>query len=140
MKRVHLTAAALLQTLMSAAVYAQQPAAPSATPGAAPAPGGNPYSMLIMFGMLFILFYFLILRPQKAEQRKREELLNSVAKGDQVLTSGGIFGTVESVDAAKGVIALNVAPKVSIRVSRSAVAQVVEKRRGGKDVEAEPIP
>lgn len=125
--------------LMLAAIFAQGAMAfAEATSGkAAPltgAAGQNPAaasplgSPLFMIGALIIIFYFIILRPQKAEQRKREEMLNSVAKGDQVMTSGGIYGTVESVDATKGVINVIVAPKVSMKFSKAAVTTIIKKK------------
>ncbi len=81
-----------------------------------------------MIAIIFLLFWVLILRPQRREQLQREQMLTSLAKGDQIVTSGGIFGTVESVDQEKGTLSLTVAPKVAIRVSRAAVASVIQKK------------
>ena len=83
------------------------------------------FMMLLAIG---VLFYFLILRPQKTEQRKRDAMLQAMGKGDKVISSGGIHGTIESVDADEGIITLNVAPKIAIKFSRSAIATVVQKK------------
>ena len=115
------------QAFAAAAAEKAAPAAGGAGQGAAAAtsPLGSP---LFMIGMLIIVFYFIILRPQKAEQRKREQLLNSVAKGDQVMTSGGIYGTVESVDTTKGTVNVVVAPKVTMKFSKAAVSTIIRKK------------
>lgn len=123
---------------LAAAALAQEAgktAAPAAKPQVGP-PGGI-QQMVLTIGLLILIFYFVILRPQKTEQRKREELLSSVAKGDSVITTAGIYGTVESVDAAKGTVTINVAPKVSMKFSRAAITNVIEKKRGGKEAESE---
>ena len=125
---------------LTALAFAQS-ATGAAPTGAAPAgaPTGNPgglNQMVLTIGMLILIFYFIILRPQKAEQRKREALLNSVAKGDTVLTSGGIFGTVESVDAVKGIVTVIVAPKISMKFARAAITSVTKKKEGKEESEA----
>jgi preprotein translocase YajC subunit len=55
-------------------------------------------------------------------------MINSLAKGDIVLTNGGIYGTVESFDKEKGVVSVAVAPKVSIKFARSAITSVTRKK------------
>lgn len=129
-------------TFFGNALAFAQGTAPAAGGGAAAAggaQGGNPpglQNLIIMIGAIMFLFYFIILRPQKTEQRKHEELLNSVTKGDAVVTSAGIFGTVESVDSTKGIVTVAVAPKVSIKFARNAITQVT-KKKDNKDSEGE---
>jgi len=108
------------------ACAAAAPATGAPAAGATDKPGLNP--MILMFTVIIILFYFIMLRPQKAEQRKREEMLNSLAKGDSVLTNGGIYGTVESFDKEKGIVTVAVAPKVVIKFTRSAITSVTRKK------------
>lgn len=108
---------------------------PIAQAGGAAAPGGfNP--MFVMMGVVFLLLYVIVLRPNNQEKKKREELLNSVAKGDQVVTIGGIHGTVEGVDISAGVVSVSVAPKVTLRINKAAVASVT-KGKGGKGAKEE---
>ncbi len=65
----------------------------------APAPGGqgNLLGMLMPLGLFVVIFYFLIIRPQKKKQRKHDEMLSSIRRGDQVVSAGGFFGTVKEV-------------------------------------------
>jgi preprotein translocase subunit YajC len=101
--------------------------------GAAPhQPGLFPPEMIFMFVIIFLLFYLLILRPQRTDQRNRERMIDELAKGDDVVTSGGMHGTVESVDKDKGIVTLNVAPKSNLRFNRSAIASVVGKKHKPK--------
>ena len=56
--------------------------------------GGGMLSMIISFGLIFVLMYFMIFRPQQKEQKKKDAMLNELAVGDTVLTSSGFYGTV----------------------------------------------
>lgn len=113
----------MFSILPSALVWAaaQTPAAPAA--GGADA--GNT-TMLYAIGIIMIMFYFILWRPQRREQHKRESLLNNIAKGDKVMMSSGIYGTIESVE--KESVTVTVAPKVSIEFNRAAVAQIMKKK------------
>ena len=102
--------------------------APPAGGGAQTGPTGFPPELLMMFIVLGLFFYMIVLRPQKMEQRKREEMIDQLAKGDRVVTAGGIHGRVESFDRDKGIVSVSVAPKVNIEVSRSSIGSVVEKK------------
>lgn len=102
----------------------------------APTGGGAADTMplLMMFLVIGALFYFIILRPQRNEAKKREEMLNQVAKGDHVVTIGGIHGTVEGVDVNKNVVSLSIAPKTTVRVNRSALGAVTPRgKKGAQD-------
>ena len=103
-----------------------------------PAPPQSGTVMFLMIGSMALLFWAIILRPQRAEQKKREEMLNAVAKGDHVVTAGGIHGTVEGVDISEGVVILTVAPKVSIRVSKSSVSTIRPKGQGKNAAKEQP--
>lgn len=98
--------------------------------------GGSPSAQipfLIMMGAVALLFWLIILRPQRQEQKKREESINSVSKGDHVVTVGGIHGTVESVDTGRGTVSLTIAPKTAIRVNKSALASITPKSQVQKE-------
>lgn len=123
----------MLSFFLSAVAFAGQTAKTAAPAAAGNPTGPNPLQLPIMIGLLIMIFYFIILRPQKNEQRKREEMLNSVAKGDVVLTRGGLVGKVESVDPAKGIVNVNVAPKLSLPFSRAYIDNITKK----KDVKEE---
>jgi len=99
-------------------------------------PASGPESMMpmiLMVGAMFVILYIIVLRPQKTEQKKRQEMIDKVAKGDKLVTNGGIHGTVESVSAGKATVTLSIAPKVSIEVSKWAISTVTPRARGDKE-------
>jgi len=70
-----------------------------------------------------LVFYFLVIAPANKQRRKTESMLSSLKKGDRVVTSGGIYGTVQGVEAE--VVYLKIAENVKIKLSRSAVTGIV---------------
>jgi len=72
---------------------------------------------------IFAVFYFLVIAPANKQKRKTQEMLNSLKKGDRVVTSGGIYGTVQGVE--PEVIYLKIADNVKVKVARSAITGVV---------------
>jgi preprotein translocase subunit YajC len=87
------------------------------------AAGGNPLSMLLPFVLIFAVFYFIVIMPAKKQQKKKDAMIAGLKKGDRVVTSGGIFGTVATVE--DQALLLKVAENTKIRVSKSAVAGLV---------------
>ena len=78
--------------------------------------------------ILAILFYFLLIRPQQKQAKAHQEMVNSLAKGDEVLTQGGIVGRVTNVMAAKdGFISLEIAKEVVISIQSSACIKKLDK-------------
>lgn len=74
------------------------------------------------------LFYFLIILPQQQQEKKRRAMIDALKKNDKVLTSGGIYGTVVSVDAGNDRVVLRVDDERGLRItfSRSSVSRVLE--------------
>ena len=70
-----------------------------------------------------LVFYFLVIAPANKQRKKTTEMLSSLKKGDRVVTSGGIYGTIQGVEAE--VVYLKIADNVKVKVSRSAVSGVV---------------
>lgn len=58
------------------------------------APAANPLSTIVLFGGLFAIFYFLLIRPQKKQQQAHQEMVKTLARGDEVVTMGGIVGEI----------------------------------------------
>ena len=85
-------------------------------------PGGepNPYASLIMMGLIFLIFYFVLIQPMKNKQRKLEDLVKRLKTGDRVILSGGIFGTIVGVE--DDAFSLRIDDKTRIKVLKSAVA------------------
>ena len=75
--------------------------------------------------LMVVIFYFLLYRPQKKQQKARNELLNSLKKGQKIVTIGGIYGTINALT--DDAIMLQIAEKVEIKLARSSVAQVLGK-------------
>lgn len=84
------------------------------------AAGGSPLTMLVPFVLIFAVFYFIVILPAKKQQRQKEAMIAGLKKGDRVVTSGGIYGTIAAVEDVS--LLLKVAENVKIRVSKSAVA------------------
>jgi preprotein translocase subunit YajC len=76
--------------------------------------------------LVFVVLYFLMIRPQAKRQKEREAMLKKVGKGDRVLTTGGFYGTVVSVKS-DDVMVLKMADNVRVDMARSAVTAVVGK-------------
>ncbi len=96
----------------------------------APQGGGsaNLISTLIMFGAIFLIFYFMIIRPQQKRAKEREKMLSALQKGDKVVTSGGMHGTIAGLD--EKTVLLQVSDNVKIKFERSAVATVLSSKEG----------
>jgi len=75
--------------------------------------------------ILFAIFYFLLIRPQQQKQKELKTMIDNLAHGDTVLTSGGIHGKV--VGLTDAIVTLEIADKVKIKVSRSFISAVLQK-------------
>ena len=100
------------------------PDAYAQTAGAQPAGGGG-IEFLLMMAVLFGLMYFMMIRPQMKRQKELKKMISELAKGYEVITNGGLAGRIESMD--DSFISLQVAPEVSVRVQRQAIAAVLPK-------------
>jgi len=80
-------------------------------------------SSLLPFVLIILVFYFLILRPQQKKQKARQRLLESVKKGDKVITSGGIHGTVEGVE--DKTVLVKISDNTKVKMDRSAISAIV---------------
>lgn len=91
-----------------------------------PQDGGGIESTIIMFGAIFLIFYFMIIRPQQKKAKNRTRLLSNLEKGDKVVTSGGIHGIIAGLD--EKTLLLQVSDNLKIKVDRSAIGQVISKK------------
>jgi preprotein translocase subunit YajC len=78
---------------------------------------------LILFGAMFAIFYFIVLRPQQRQKAERERMLAALKKGDKVVTSSGMHGTV--VTLGEHTVTLRVADQVKVEFDRGAIGRVV---------------
>jgi preprotein translocase subunit YajC len=96
-------------------------------------PAASPLSMLIPMAAIFLIFWLLLIRPQQRKQRDQEQMLKSIEKGDDVVTTGGLHGKVVGVtdDTLTLEIAAVRGEKVRVKVSRARI----ESRTKGKEKE-----
>ncbi|MBU0972468.1 MAG: preprotein translocase subunit YajC [Proteobacteria bacterium] len=73
--------------------------------------------------ILFAIFYFLLIRPQQKKAKEHKEMIANLKKGSRIITSGGIYGTIQSID--DTTIGLEIAEKVKIKISRGNVAALI---------------
>jgi preprotein translocase subunit YajC len=92
---------------------------------AAPGAAGGGLPMLIMMVVLFGLMYFMMIRPQMKRQKEHRQMVSALAKGDEVVTNGGIAGRVE--DVGETFITVEIAPNVKVKLQKGAVQQVLPK-------------
>ncbi|GIW42806.1 MAG: hypothetical protein KatS3mg077_0088 [Candidatus Binatia bacterium] len=88
-------------------------------------PAGGPSLLASLFPLLliFIVFYFLLIRPQQQKQREHQKMLDSLKVNDEVVTSGGLIGRI--VQVGDRILTLEVAPNVRVRVERSYIAALL---------------
>jgi preprotein translocase subunit YajC len=85
--------------------------------------GSGMMGTLIMFGAIFLIFYFMIIRPQQKRQKEREKLLSAVEKGDKVVTSGGMYGEVTGVE--DKIVWVKVSDNTKIKFDKNAIAAIL---------------
>ena len=88
--------------------------------------GGNSTAAFLVqilpIAAIFLVFYFLVIGPANKQKRKTQQMLTSLKKGDRVVTSGGIYGTIQGVE--PDVVYLKIADNVKVKVARSAITGV----------------
>ncbi|MBF0351664.1 MAG: preprotein translocase subunit YajC [SAR324 cluster bacterium] len=100
-----------------------------------PGGGAGPNAMIqfIPFILIFVVFYFLIIRPQQKKQKSHQNMLADLKKGDQVVTTGGIFGTIFKLG--DDSVTLEVSDKVRIKIERQQIGRLVQELSEKKNTE-----
>ena len=83
--------------------------------------GGSAMPMLLMMVAIFAIMYFFMIRPQQKKQKEIQAFQNQLTEGTQVVTGGGIYGTVKSIDLAKNTVDVKIAKDVVITVEKTSV-------------------
>ncbi len=86
--------------------------------------GGSLFSLLPLV-VIFILFYFLLIRPQQKRAKQHKEMVTALKKGEEIVTNGGLLGKVTDVD--DNFITLEISSGLNVKVQRQSVAQVMPK-------------
>ncbi|MBE6410140.1 MAG: preprotein translocase subunit YajC [Akkermansiaceae bacterium] len=87
--------------------------------------GAEGFNMLITFGLIIIIFYFIVIRPQRKQQKELKERQDSLKPGDKVITNGGIYGIVREVK--DDTVKLEIAANTVIKVVKTCIVQGVGK-------------
>ena len=85
-------------------------------------------SMILMMVALFAIMYFFMIRPQNKKQKEIEKFRSALSVGQDVVTIGGIYGTVRSIDEAENTVTLEVATGVKMKFAKSAITPLAEKK------------
>jgi preprotein translocase subunit YajC len=86
--------------------------------------GGGFGGFLIPLGLMFAIMYFLVIMPQQRQRKKMQAMLTDLKAGDKIITSGGIYGTINGIDGDSIILKISSEPQVKIRIARAAIAQV----------------
>lgn len=92
--------------------------------GAASGQGASGFSSLIPLILMFVIFYFLLIRPQQKKTKDHREMLSRLKKGDRIITSGGLHGRITAVSEAT--LTVEIADKVRVKIARGNVSQIYQ--------------
>jgi preprotein translocase subunit YajC len=92
--------------------------------GAGSQGAGGGFSSLIMMVAIFAIFYFILIRPQQKKMKEHKKMVEELKKGDRIITSGGIYGTVENTT--PETLTIKIAEGVKVKITRSSVGAVVK--------------
>ncbi|QOD38262.1 preprotein translocase subunit YajC [Candidatus Wolbachia massiliensis] len=98
---------------------------------------GAPFANFIPLILVVVVFYFFIIRPNHKKLKEHKKIIDQIKRGDAVITSGGIIGTVSKVDEANAQFIIEIAPKVEIKILKSAISEVLNKE--DQKVVAKPV-
>jgi len=93
--------------------------------GGAGGGGAGDLHFIILMVAIFAIFYFLLIRPQQKKQKELKDMLSNLGHGDSIVTTGGLHGKITGIT--EQVVTLEIADKIRVKVSRSAIAGVLQK-------------
>ena len=91
------------------------------------AEGGGGMATMIWFGLIFVIMYLLLIRPQRKKQKEHTKLLEELKKGDKVVTSGGMFATIFAIDDERNRVVLKIGENTKLEFLKSSIAAKVDK-------------
>ena len=92
--------------------------------GGAAGQGSGGFTAFIPLILMFVIFYFLLIRPQQKKAKEHREMISNLKKGDRILTSGGLFGTITGAD--DNTLTVEIAEKVRVKINRGNVAALAQ--------------
>lgn len=90
--------------------------------------GGSPLMGFLPLIAIIFVMYFLMIRPQAKKQKAHKNMLGAIQKGDKILTSGGIVGTIAGIKENESLLIVKIADNVKIELNRNSVTQVIKKK------------
>lgn len=99
--------------------------AQGSAPAAGQTQGSNPLMQLAPLILMFVIFYFIAIRPQRKKQQELASQISALKGGDHIVTTGGIYGVISSLQ--EKTVTLKIADNVKIKLDKAAVAAVVKK-------------
>ena len=93
--------------------------------------GAGGFTSLIPIVLMFVIFYFLLIRPQQKKAKQHREMISQVRKGDRIVTSGGLHGRVTAVSDAT--LTVEIADRVRVKIARGNLSQVVQSSSPPQD-------
>ena len=81
---------------------------------------------LLWFALIFVVMYLLLIRPQQKKAKEHQKLISELKRGDKVVTSGGMFGTIFAIDEERGRVVLKIGDEVKIEFLKSSIAAKVD--------------
>jgi len=109
------------------------------SPAFAQAAGASPATSFVQFVplvLIFVVFYFLLIRPQQKKLKEHKAMLEAVRRGDRVITNGGIIGLVTKVNTEKRELTVEIAENVRVQVAQDMITSVVSKTEPVSDKDA----
>ncbi|PCH80135.1 MAG: preprotein translocase subunit YajC [Hyphomicrobiales bacterium] len=100
---------------------------PAFAQAAGGASGGFDITQLLPLVLIFVVMYFLIIRPQQKRAKVHKEMIKNVRRGDTIVTNGGLIGKVSKVDDDNSELSVEIAEGVKVRISRPMIAEVRAK-------------
>jgi len=89
------------------------------------ATGGSGIAALIPLILIFVIFYFLLIRPQQKRMKEHRRLLDNLKRGDKVITAGGLYGTIVNIEG--NVVTLELGEKIRVKVNKNYIAGLVKE-------------
>lgn len=91
------------------------------------------FTSLIPMLLIFIVFYFLLIRPQEKKRRTQENLVSGVKKGEEILTNSGVFGVVTDINDSDNTVIVRVAKDVEIKMQKNSIADITSRNNSSSD-------
>jgi preprotein translocase subunit YajC len=94
---------------------------------AQPSPDQNPFVTFLPLVLIFVVFYFFMIRPQQKKETERKKMIEGAKKGDRIVSIGGLHGTIIQVDETSVLLEIDKGSSTKVRLDKSAIARIEGK-------------